>query len=89
MNNKGFTTRLIHADRLINQPEFGAVHQSTNNSVLFEFKQAQELVDVFQGKQMGHVYSRSSSSSTVALQNILNHLEGGVGAITESSISLI
>ena len=82
MNNKGFTTRLIHADRLINQPEFGAVHQSTNNSVLFEFKQAQELVDVFQGKQMGHVYSRSSSSSTVALQNILNHLEGGVGAIT-------
>jgi O-acetylhomoserine (thiol)-lyase len=82
LNNKGFTTRLIHADRLINQPEFGAVHQSTNNSVLFEFKQAQELVDVFQGKQMGHVYSRSSSSSTVALQNILNHLEGGVGAIT-------
>jgi O-acetylhomoserine (thiol)-lyase len=82
LNKKGFTTRLIHADRLINKPEFGAVHQSTNNSVLFEFKQAQELVDVFQGKQMGHVYSRSSSSSTVALQNILNHLEGGVGAIT-------
>lgn len=82
MNNKGFTTRLIHADRFINQPEFGAVHQATNNSVLFEFKQAQELVDVFQGKLSGHVYSRSSSSSTVALQNILNELEGGVGAIT-------
>lgn len=82
MNNKGFTTRLIHADRLINQPQSGAVHQATNNSVLFEFKHAQELVDVFQGKLAGHVYSRSSSSSTVALQNILNHLEGGVGAIT-------
>lgn len=82
MNNKGFTTRLIHADRIINQPEFGAVHQATNNSVLFEFKRAQELVDVFQGKQAGHVYSRSSSSSTVALQNILTHLEGGIGAIT-------
>lgn len=82
MNNKGFTTRLIHADRLINQPQFGAVHQATNNSVLFEFKKAQELVDVFQGKQSGHVYSRSSSSSTVALQNILTHLENGVGAIT-------
>jgi O-acetylhomoserine (thiol)-lyase len=82
LNNKGFTTRLIHADRLINQPQFGAVHQATNNSVLFEFKQAQELVDVFQGKQAGHVYSRSSSSSSVALQNILTHLEGGLGAIT-------
>ncbi|KXI28908.1 cystathionine gamma-synthase family protein [Paraglaciecola hydrolytica] len=82
MNNKGFTTRLIHADRIINQPQFGAVHQATNNSVLFEYKRAQELVDVFQGKQAGHVYSRSSSSSTVALQNILTHLEGGIGAIT-------
>lgn len=82
MNNKGFTTRLIHADRMINQPQFGAVHQATNNSVLFEFKRAQELVDVFQGKQAGHVYSRSSSSSTVALQNILTHLEDGIGAIT-------
>ena len=82
MNNKGFTTRLIHADRIINQPQCGAVHQATNNSVLFEFKHAQELVDVFQGKQAGHVYSRSSSSSTVALQNILTHLEGGIGAIT-------
>ena len=82
MNNKGFTTRLIHADRIINQPQFGAVHQATNNSVLFEFKRAQELVDVFQGKQAGHVYSRSSSSSTVALQNILTHLEDGIGAIT-------
>lgn len=82
MKDKGFTTRLIHADRIINQPQFGAVHQATNNSVLFEFKQAQELVDVFQGKQSGHVYSRSSSSSTVALQNILTHLEDGVGAIT-------
>lgn len=82
MNNKGLTTRLIHADRIINQPQFGAVHQATNNSVLFEYKHAQELVDVFQGKQAGHVYARSSSSSTVALQNILTHLEGGVGAIT-------
>ena len=82
MNYKGFTTRLIHADRLINQPQHGAVHQATNNSVLFEYKQAQQLVDVFQGKQMGHVYGRSSSSSSAALQNILAELEGGIGAVT-------
>ncbi|MDU0355363.1 cystathionine gamma-synthase family protein [Paraglaciecola aquimarina] len=82
MKNKGFTTRLVHADRLLNNPEHGAVHQATNNSVLFEFKEAQGIVDVFQGKQMGHVYGRSSSGSAAALQNILNHLEGGVGAVT-------
>jgi O-acetylhomoserine (thiol)-lyase len=85
LQNKGFTTRLVHADRLLNAPESGAVHQATNNSVLFEYKDAQGLVDVFQGKKAGHVYSRSSSGSNVALQNILTHLEGGVGAITFST----
>ncbi|MEP0354770.1 cystathionine gamma-synthase family protein [Paraglaciecola sp.] len=82
MKNKGFTTRLVHADRMVNAPESGAVHQATTNSVLFEFKEAQDIVDVFQGKKAGHVYGRSSTGSNVALQNILNHLEGGVGAIT-------
>lgn len=82
MRDKGFTTRLVHADRLLNAPESGAVHQATNNSVLFEYKDAQGLVDVFQGKKAGHVYSRSSSGSNVALQNILTHLEGGIGAVT-------
>jgi O-acetylhomoserine (thiol)-lyase len=66
----------------LNAPESGAVHQATNNSVLFEYKDAQGLVDVFQGKKAGHVYSRSSSGSNVALQNILTHLEGGIGAVT-------
>lgn len=82
MKNKGFTTRLVHADRVLNAPQSGAVHQATSNSVLFEYKNAQDLVDVFQGKKAGHVYSRSSSGSNVALQNILTHLEGGVGAVT-------
>jgi len=76
-----FDTKLVHADRKINKPQFGAVHESSNNSVLFEFEDVQDLVDVFQGKQIGHVYSRSSSSSAVALQNILNEMEGGVGAV--------
>jgi O-acetylhomoserine (thiol)-lyase len=85
LKNKGFTTRLVHADRLLNTPESGAVHQATNNSVLFEYKDAQDLVDVFQGKKAGHVYSRSSSGSNAALQNILTYLEGGIGAITFST----
>jgi O-acetylhomoserine (thiol)-lyase len=85
LKNKGFTTRLVHADRLLNTPESGAVHQATNNSVLFEYKDAQGLVDVFQGKKAGHVYSRSSSGSNAALQNILSYLEGGIGAITFST----
>ncbi|GAC34936.1 cystathionine gamma-synthase family protein [Paraglaciecola polaris] len=85
MKDKGFTTRLVHADRVINQPQNGAVHQATNNSVLFAFDNAQDLVDVFQGKAAGHVYSRSSSASSVSLQNILADLEDGIAAITFST----
>ena len=81
MKKLAFDTKLVHADRKINKPQFGAVHESTNNSVLFEFEDVQDLVDVFQGKQAGHVYSRSSSSSAVALQNVLNEMENGVGAV--------
>ena len=60
----------------------GAVHAPVNQSVLFEFADAQGIVDAFQGKQAAHVYSRSSSSTTNALQNVLSHFEQGVGAVT-------
>lgn len=81
MKKLALDTKLVHADRKINKPQFGAVHEATNNSVLFEFEDVQDLVDVFQGKKVGHVYSRSSSSSAVSLQNVLNELDGGVGAV--------
>jgi O-acetylhomoserine (thiol)-lyase len=74
-------TQLVHADRLLNRPQHGAVHEASNNSVLFEFADVGELEAVFQGKKPGHVYSRSSSSSAVSLQNMLNYMEGGVGAV--------
>ncbi|UAA40504.1 cystathionine gamma-synthase family protein [Paraneptunicella aestuarii] len=82
MNNKGFTTRLVHADRVLNQPENGAVHQPRTNSVLFEYKQVEDLVDIFQGRVAGHAYSRQSSPSIDALQNMLAQMEEGIGALT-------
>ncbi len=85
LKNKGFTTQLVHADRLLNQPQDGAVHQATNNSVLFNFDKIEDLVDIFQGKVPGHAYSRQSSMSIDALQNMVSHVEGGVGALTFAS----
>ncbi|MBN7819897.1 cystathionine gamma-synthase family protein [Bowmanella yangjiangensis] len=85
MDFKGFTTRLVHADRLLNHPEDGAVHQPATKSVLFEYKQVEDLVDVFQGRNPGHAYSRQSSASINALQNMLTQLENGVGALTFAS----
>ena len=81
MNKQGFTTRQVHADRVLNKPADGTVHTATTNSVLYAFDDAQGIIDVFQGKVLGHVYSRSSSPSIASLQNILNELEGGVGAV--------
>lgn len=85
LNNKGFTTRLVHADRLLNNPQDGAVHQPTNNSVLFDYPDIQDLVDIFQGKVAGHAYSRQSSGSIDALQNMLTTMEDGVGSLTFAS----
>lgn len=85
LKNKGINTRLVHADRLINKPENGAVHQATNNSVLFDYPDIQDLVDIFQGRVAGHAYSRQSSGSIDALQNMLTALEEGVGALMFAS----
>lgn len=81
MNDKGLTTRLVHADRTLNELENGAVHQPTTKSVLFEYQRIEDLVDIFQGRAEGHAYGRQSSPSVTALQNILTHLEEGVGAL--------
>lgn len=80
--SKGFTTQLTHADRLLNLHADGSVHSPINQSVLFEYADARDLVAVFQGEQAGHVYGRSSSPSALALQNMLNQLEGGIGCVT-------
>lgn len=85
MKNIRLASKLVHADRRINKPPHGAVHEPTNNSVLFAFDDVADLEAVFQGRQFGHVYSRSSSGSAVALQNILNELDGGVGAAVFST----
>ncbi|WP_026294401.1 cystathionine gamma-synthase family protein [Salinimonas chungwhensis] len=81
MKQTGFTTTQVHADRKCNSPQDGAVHTASTNSVLFEYKDAQSIVDVFQGKKAGHVYSRSSSGAVTALANQVNLLEKGVGAV--------
>lgn len=85
MKPTGFTTARVHADRRLNAPEQGAVHTSTTNSVLFAYEDAQGIVDVFQGRVAGHVYSRSSSVSVNALQNVLAELESAVTALCFST----
>ena len=44
---KGFTTTLLHSDRL-QKPEHGALHKPIHTSVTYGYDDVQDLVDVFQ-----------------------------------------
>lgn len=80
MSFKGFTTRIVHHDRLC-QLESGAVHAPVFNSVLYGYDDAQGLVDVFQGRANGHAYARQSTPTMSMLQSLVTELEGGRGTL--------
>lgn len=80
---KGFTTQILHHDRL-RGTEHGAVHQPIHTSSQFGYRDARDLVDVFQGKP-GFSYARQGTPTTAALEAKLTQMEQGVGAITFST----
>jgi O-acetylhomoserine (thiol)-lyase len=84
MSFKGFTTQVVHHDRLC-QLESGAVHAPIFNSVLYGYDDAQGLVDVFQGRASGHAYARQSTPTMNMLQSLVTSLEGGVGSLVFST----
>jgi O-acetylhomoserine (thiol)-lyase len=63
----------------------GAVHAPVSHSVLFDFPDAQGIVDAFQGKRMAHVYGRSSSPTASALQAVLTQQHQALGCVTFAS----
>ncbi len=85
MKNIGSTTQLVHQDRLVNPQQDGAVHSPINTGVLYHFADAQGIVDAFQGKKVAHVYGRSSSPTTSALQQLLAQQHNALGCVTFSS----
>ncbi|GGB97818.1 hypothetical protein GCM10011352_24910 [Marinobacterium zhoushanense] len=80
MNDKGFTTQIVHGDResLI---EHGSVHKPVHNVVLYGYKTAEELAAVFQNKQPGYSYGRQNNPTTTALQTKISALEAGIDSI--------
>lgn len=82
MKKFGPNTRLVHQDRLSNPQLDGAVHSPISASVLYHFADAQHIVDAFQGKRTAHVYGRSSSPTTSALQALLTAQHNALGSVT-------
>jgi O-acetylhomoserine (thiol)-lyase len=81
---KGFTTTLLHADRLGN-PEHGAMHKPVHTSVAYGYADVQDLVDVFQNKTKGYAYSRQGNPTVSALENKVTLMEKGASTICFST----
>jgi O-acetylhomoserine (thiol)-lyase len=76
----GFTTSILHADRA-SAVEHGALHKPLHLSVAYGYRDAHELVDVFQGRAAGFVYGRQGNPTTGALEEKVNRMEDGVATV--------
>ena len=63
----------------------GATAIPIYQTVSYEYKSAQEIADVFDGRSPGYIYTRIANPTTSALERRLNQLEGGVGCIVTAS----
>jgi O-acetylhomoserine (thiol)-lyase len=79
-----FDTRVIHAAQ-----EPGEWHSGTlppiYQTASHRFDTAEELSDVFAGRQAGYIYLRLRNPTNDALERKITALEGGVGAVATSS----
>jgi O-acetylhomoserine (thiol)-lyase len=57
------------------------IHQTAT----FAYPTAQDIADVFRGRAPGHVYTRISNPTTLALEQRLTGLERGIGCVATSS----
>jgi O-acetylhomoserine (thiol)-lyase len=96
-NKKGFTTTLLHSDRL-KKPEHGALHKPIHTSVTYGYDDVQDLVNVFQNKANGFAYSRQGNPTVNALEHKVTQMENGfatvcfatgMAAISSSIIALV
>ena len=68
-------TDLLHNNRYQNS-EFGAIHQPIHPAVAYSYSSAEELVNVFQGKQKGYAYARQANPTNTFLEEKISLLEG-------------
>ena len=78
--NKGFTTQIVHHDRLSCFTD-GPVHAPVYNSVPYGYSKTEDLESVFQGVTAGQTYARQSTPTTDSLQSMINQAEQGVGTL--------
>ena len=81
MDKQGFTTSIVHGDR-ITGTEHGGVRQPIHTSVQYGFERVEHLIGVFQGTRKGGFnYARQGTPTTAALERKITSLEDGLGSI--------
>ena len=97
MAEKGFTTQILHSDRLAGVTH-GSVHKPVHNSVAYGYSNVEELAAVFQNKVKGYSYGRQNNPTTTALEEKITAMEQGLAtacfstgmaAITASLLTLL
>lgn len=79
-----FSTKVIHACQ--NPKEWGgATLPPIYQTAAHKFDTAQELSNVFAGKEMGFIYQRLRNPTNTVLEQKVAALEGGLGAVATSS----
>ena len=77
MTDKGFTTTVVHRDRL-ETIEHGSLHKPIHANVAYGYEDARDLAAVFQGKQFGYSYGRQVNPTVTALENKISAMENGI-----------
>jgi len=78
---RGFTTAILHSDRETTPVEHGALHKPLHVSVAYGYKDATDLIAVFQGRQAGYAYGRQGNPTTAALEAKVTAMEQGVASV--------
>lgn len=79
-----FSTDAIHSG-YSSDPTTGATAVPVYQTAAYAYDSAKELADVFKGRAPGHVYTRITNPTNMALEQRLAKLEGGVGALVTAS----
>ena len=81
---RGFTTAILHGDREL-PIEHGAVHKPLHLSVAYGYREAADLIAVFQGRTSGYAYGRQGNPTTAALEAKVTAMEQGVATVCFST----
>ncbi len=85
MNLLSSTDPAARADSIAATPLLSGIEAPVFQTAAFAYSTADEMAEVFAGRAPGHLYSRLSNPTTLALERRLASAEGGVGCIATSS----